>query len=64
MNDIRKQVQLHPSMQMPRTRTIILSTIALAIAIQLAPIAHDNPPATASLTTPAPVASILCCRSR
>jgi hypothetical protein len=46
-------------MQMPRTRTIILSTIALAIAIQLAPIDHDNPPATASLTAPAPVASIL-----
>jgi hypothetical protein len=44
---------------MPRTRTIILSTIALAIAIQLAPIDHDNPPATASVTAPAPVASIL-----
>jgi len=33
--------------------------VALTIAIQLAPIDHDNPPATASLTAPAPVASIL-----
>src|ERR1700675_3478768 len=45
--------------RMPRMRTIVLSTIALLIAIQLVPIHHDNPPATGSLTAPAPVASIL-----
>src|SRR5204863_1880202 len=46
-------------MTIPRTRTIVLSTIALAIAIQFVPIRHDNPPATGSLTAPATVSPIL-----
>ena len=46
-------------MTLPRTRTVVLSTIALAIAIQFVPIRHDNPPAPGPITPPATVAPIL-----
>jgi hypothetical protein len=42
-----------------KARTAVLSALALAVAIQFVPIHHDNPPGTAPLTAPTPVASIL-----
>ena len=47
-------------MKQIRPRTIVLTTIAVAIAIQLVPIRHDNPPETRPLTgAPPTVTAIL-----
>jgi hypothetical protein len=42
-----------------KLRTVVLSALAVAVAIQLVPITRDNPPVKVPLTAPAPVASIL-----